>query len=93
MKFEYDILLSDDIITIIKQDETYFDIIASDYWKWIKDNRMNHYCNDYYEPREYDGHGQVVGKYSMEEYFNLPYSEIKQDLSKYLLESKFKKHL
>jgi len=92
MQFEYDVFLSDDIISITKHDETFFDIILNDYWEWIKTNDLNHYCNDYYDASQSDRHGQEVGKYSIEEYFDLHYDTIRADLNKYLLQPKFNKY-
>lgn len=91
-KFEYEVYLSDDIITIHRHDETYFDIILEDFWTYIDKNDMNHYCNDYYDPTQNDGHGQDSGKLTKDEYFDQHYDTIKADLEKYLLLPKFKKH-
>ena len=92
MNFEFEIYQEDDVITIHKHDETFFDIILSDYWIWLKTNDMHLWCNDYYDASQSDRHGQQVGKYSKDEYFELPYSELKADLTKYLLQSKYKKY-
>jgi hypothetical protein len=93
MKFDYDIYLSDDIITIHKHDENYFDIILDEFWIWIKKNEMNFFCNDFYDPSKADGHGQESGILSKDQYFDQHYDTIKADLEKYLLMPKFKKYL
>jgi hypothetical protein len=84
MKFTYDVHIEHDIIEIHKEDDTYIDIIISEYWEWIKRYDLHHYCIDYFDARESDGHGQEIGKYTKEEYFNLSYESIKDDLTTYL---------
>ena len=92
MQFDYDVNLLDDIITIHKHDEEFFDIPLDRFWVYVKENGLNEWCNDYYNPAEYDGHGQDVGKYEKEEYFDLSYDTIKADLSKYLSTPKYKNY-
>lgn len=92
MHFDYEIYMEDDIITIHKHDETFFDILINSFWNFITENDMNQWCNDYHNPAEYDGHGQDTGEYTKDEYFDLPYDHIKADLEKYFLKPIFKKY-
>jgi len=92
MKFEYDIFKDDDIITIHNHDETFFDMTIEEFWSWVKRNEMHNWCNDYYDASESDCHGQEVGVFTKEEYFDQSYDEIKSALEKYLLMPKFKKY-
>lgn len=92
MIYEFEILKDQDVIDINIDDDNYFDTSLHEFWDWIKTNKLNHWCYDYYNPSEYDGHGQESGKYNLEEYLEQPYDVIKEHLTNYLLTPKFKKH-
>jgi hypothetical protein len=92
MQFDFDINFKDEVITIHKHDEEFIDIPLERFWVFVRENDLNDYCNDYHNPSEFDGHGQDVGKYDKQEYFDLSYETIKADLSKYLLTPKFKNY-
>ena len=92
MKYDYEINRYDDYIEINIDDDNYFETPLSEFWDYIKSNKLHHYCHDYYSPTEYDGHGQDRGKLSFDEYFDQPYETIKENLTQYLLTPKFKKH-
>ena len=92
MQYEFEIDLLNNVITIFKYDEDYFDFEVNSFWNWVKDNDLNHWCNDYYDASERDNHGQEVGEYSRDEYFDLSHEDLKKDLTKYLMSSKFKKY-
>jgi hypothetical protein len=92
MKFEHEIHFSDDIITIHKHDETYFDIILDDFWKYAKENNLNDYCHDFYDPTQENGHGQDCGSLDKEEFFDISYHDMQYYLEDYLSMPKFRKH-
>ena len=83
MKFEIVIYLTDNIITIHKHDETFFDIKISSYWKWVTTNALNTYNNDSFE----------ASNLNKDEYFGLnDYETIKSHITKYISETKFIKN-
>lgn len=95
MNFDYEISMREDLITIIPFSESEteistdnFDINIADFWKYIEEEELNHYCSDYPDPSEFYGHGQDVGIMDFDEYFDLDYFVIKKDLLKYLIASK-----
>jgi hypothetical protein len=55
------------------------------FWNWILKKGYNHYCEDYYDPSEPDNHGQKVGTLTRENYYDLKYQLIKNDLVEYLI--------
>ena len=92
MRISYEVISQEGIIIIESVDES-FDTISIDldaYWSWVKREGLNQFCDDYYDPSEYDGHGQSSGYFSQEEYFNLHHSIIENDLIKYLKSKKNK---
>jgi hypothetical protein len=82
MQFDFEVYLADNILTIHKHDETFFDITIHTFWDWIVANKLN---------VEYDN-GEEVESISKIEYFDLPYEDIKKNISQYLLTPKFKKY-
>jgi hypothetical protein len=92
MKISYEVLFKEGTIIIESVDES-FDSISIEidqFWSWVKREGLNEYCEDYYDPNEFDGHGQSSGHLSLEEYFNLHHSLIENDLIKYLTTKKTK---
>jgi hypothetical protein len=92
MNFDYEISQKDDLITIIPYSESEteidadnFDITITEFWGYVVSQELNHYCHDYHDPRQSDGHGQDVGIMTFDEYFELDYSTIKKDLKEYLI--------
>lgn len=88
LKFDYDLSLKDEIITIHYQDEGFEDIPLQRFWDWVKSNEKNSWVNNYYDPSKDDGHGQDSGTYNRDEYFDLPYQVIHKDLTDYLQRKK-----
>ena len=88
MQFSYEI--DKGVIYIFIHDGKDFDIDIQSFWRYIKQNDMNNWLVDYHDATQHDGHGQVSGTYSFDEYFDLTYETIKADLEKYLYEPKFK---
>jgi hypothetical protein len=88
--FEYEIFLRDDLISVyhlsIIGDE--IDLDLQDFWKFLNDKDMISYSSDFFDASQNDGHGQIEGDYSFEEYFHLPYEVIKKDLAKYIKHKK-----
>ena len=92
MNFDYEISQKDDLITIIPYSESEteidadnFDITITEFWGYVVSQELNHYCHDYHDPSQFDGHGQDVGIMAYDEYFDLDYGTIKKDLKQYLI--------
>lgn len=92
MNFDYEISMKEDLITIIPYSESEaelvddnFDIQIDEFWGYVISQELNHYCNDYHDPSQHDGHGQDAGVYQYFEYFELDYATIKKDIQKYLI--------
>lgn len=88
--FEYEIFFREDLISVYNLPDIgdELDLDLQDFWKFLKSNDMISYCRDFFDSSQNDGHGQVQGKYSFEDYFDLPYEVIKKDLAKYIKHKK-----
>lgn len=53
------------------------------FWLFVKENALNTWVSDWFDSAT-SSHMQDSGKYSEEEYFDLPYEEIKKDIIKFL---------
>ena len=85
MKIEY--IDEDDIVIEILVDDEALVIKKVKLFKFIRDNELNAWVLDFYDPHESDRHGQETGEYSIEEYFTLDFdSKIKNDIMKFLKE-------
>ena len=92
MYFDYEIDLVGAKIKIAPYTESEVETQPDDYtipiskfWDFVTEHNLNTYCHDFFDPSQNDGHGQVSGTYTFEEYFNeLHYEAIKEDLQKYL---------
>lgn len=83
--FDYELIHDEGIIEILNYNEESFSISIDDFWNFVFKNGFNQYCDDYYDPREYDGHGQRSGEFTREEYFDfLDDNSLKHDISIYL---------
>jgi hypothetical protein len=89
MKFDYELFEDEETIEISNFDKDdasktiRVDLIR--FWDWVDAKGFNQWCNDFHDPREYDGHGQETGKFNMEQYFGeLDNDSIRTDLSIYL---------
>jgi len=51
---------------------------------WLDKKDMLSWTEDFYDPRQRDGHGQRVGSYTIDDYFLLDDIEIKEDIRRYL---------
>lgn len=90
MRISFEVLPKEGTIIIESVDES-FDTMTIDldtYWSWVKRQNLNAYCEDYYDPSEFDGHGQVSGYLNQEEYFSLNHSLIEDDIITYLTTKK-----
>lgn len=55
------------------------------FWDYVVKKSLNHFCNDFYDGSQPDGHAQNCGEYTLDEYFEiLTSTEIKEDIIKYL---------
>jgi hypothetical protein len=89
--FEFEVNLPDNTIEVINYNEDSFSISIDEFWDFIVEQEFNLYCNDYYDAREYDGHGQETGELTQEEYFeNLELESIKRDLAIFLKKNNIK---
>lgn len=86
---EYEIFQDEGTILISSVDDSFVEyyLKISSFWRWVRANELNTYCNDYYDTSEQDGHGQDAGKLTKEEYFNRHHLIIKEDLIKFLQQS------
>ena len=91
MNFDFDISIADDLLTVHYHDETFVDLELSKYFRWIERNEHNRWINDFYNPAEFNGHGQETGYYDKEEYFGQSYDFLKVHLYEYLSEKKLLK--
>ena len=82
--FDFDIEYDDGTIEIYNYNEESFSISIDEFWKFVTKNGFHEYCNDFYDPREHDGHGQECGEFTMEEYFDIDKNSFKHDLAIYL---------
>lgn len=88
--FEYEIFFREDLISVYNLPDIgdELDLDLQEFWKFLKSNDMISYCRDFYDASQNDGHGQIEGKYSFEDYFELPYEVIKKDLAQYIKHKK-----
>mgnify|MGYP006275436871 FL=1 len=86
MDIEFEVLHKEGIIAIVSIDDSFSPVNLSidKFWGWVERNELNTYCEDYYDPSEPDGHGQLTGTLSFGEYFDLYHELIKKDLIDYL---------
>ena len=86
-------LLNDPIITVSLENPDKFSqeatiektINTEDFRVWAQQSETFNWCMDYHDPSSPDGHGQVTGQMTWEEYCTLPPAEICRDMEKYLL--------
>lgn len=83
MNFNFEIFKREELITIYFEDESSIDIDILDFWNFIKREELNLHCTDYFNPNQVDGHSQILGKYSLDEYLGISYQNIHADLIKY----------
>ena len=82
---DFDFEIEGDVIRVIDHDtdeETDYEL--NDFWRFVKKNGLNEWVNDFYDPRQHDGHGQSSGEYDLEEYLSQSYQSVKEDIHKYL---------
>jgi len=77
----------DDIILEVLVGDEVHTINKVKFFKFIRDNDLHLWVNDYYDASESDRHGQQIGEYTKDEYFKLDFeSKIKSDITKFLKE-------
>jgi hypothetical protein len=94
MNFEFEIYLKEGYITIVPYSESEteldpenFNIIIDSFWKFVQKEELNSFVEDFYDSKEPDGHGQISGELSKDEYFSKFSTEtIKKDLRKFLID-------
>lgn len=87
-EFEYD--KRSGTIELYTGDDTH--VISSDnFYDWVLNEGLADYCIDFQSPAESDGHGQIEGTHTKDEYFSLPHNIILDDLKKYYFSKHYRK--
>ena len=66
--FEYEILKETLLISLLNGDD--FELDIEDFWTFVVNHELNHFCYDFPDPSQADGHGQITGTYTLEEYLS-----------------------
>lgn len=75
---------SNEIVIEVYYNDSFIEIRKSALFNFVKNNNLNDWVDDYYDPNEPDGHAQATGSYTMKQYFELPFEQIEKDILKYL---------
>jgi hypothetical protein len=83
MNFEYEVYELDEIITIHKYDESFFDIPISTYFRWLGSRSLN----------IYEDNSLKAYNLNFQEYYGMnDYQTIKEHLKMFISETKFKNY-
>jgi hypothetical protein len=75
---------SNEVVIEIYYNDSFIQILKKSLFTYVKEHQLNYWVDDFYDPKESDGHGQATGYYNFEQYFELPFEQIENDIIKYL---------
>ena len=75
---------SNEVIIEIYYNDSFIQILKQSLFTYVKEHQLNYWVDDFYDPKESDGHGQLTGYHNFEQYFELPFEHIENDIIKYL---------
>jgi hypothetical protein len=75
---------SNERIIEIYYNNDFMDIDKEKLYQFVVENNLHYWVDNFYDPKESDGHGEQTGYHSFEEYFNLPFENIEDDILLYI---------
>ncbi len=74
---------SDESIIEIYYNEEFIQVDKINLFKYVQDNDLNYWIDNFFDPKESDA-GERTGYHSFEQYFNLPFDSIKDDILQFI---------
>jgi len=69
-------------------DGKFMEIDREELFAFVQANDLDAWVDDFPSPYFPDGHGQITGRFSEDEYFSLPFEKIKNDILQFLNKNK-----